>query len=277
MANEAPIPPDAFVAADWARNRNDAGITAEIVMSELAEDHRSRLQNTQRKLQGQSTTAERYRNADGRDYSVERRKLHEKIIGHFLSEKQVSAATPDENEAPVFVMLGGRGGSGKSRFKNKVYNPAHCIVLDADEIKNMLPEYEGWNAAVVHEESSDILDVILRICRELKINVVLDATMKTGENVLRKADEFKSSGYRVEAHYMHLPRKLAAIRAVKRFCDQDNGRYVPVEVILDNKSNESNFDELRRQLDAWSFWDNDVPDGSLPTYVSGEGTCALMS
>lgn len=221
MANEAPIPPDAFVAADWARNRDDAGITAEIVMSELAEDHRSRLQDTQRKLQGQSTTAERYRNADGRDYSVERRKLHEKIIGHFLSEQQVSAATPDENEAPVFVMLGGRGGSGKSRFKNKVYNPAHCIVLDADEIK--------------------------------------------------------SSGYRVEAHYMHLPRKLAAIRAVKRFCDQDNGRYVPVEVILDNKSNESNFDELRRQLDAWSFWDNDVPDGSLPTYVSGEGTCALMS
>ena len=99
--------------------------------------------------------------------------------------------------------------------------------------------------------------------------------MKTGANVLRKAQDFKSSGYRVEAHYMHLPRQLAAKRAVKRFCNDKNGRHVPVEVILGNTSNESNFDALRPHLDAWSFWDNDVAAGQEPTYVSGEGTWAL--
>ena len=274
MARSPLIPPEEFVAADWARKHDDAGITPEIVIEGLSDDQGKRLQDGQSKLQGLSTTVEQFKH--GNDYSAERIEVHRKIIEHFLSPEQVSAAKPDSGEAPVFVMLGGRGGSGKSWFESVTYSRARCIVLDADEIKRMLPEYEGWNAAVVHEESSDILDVILRYCQDLGLNVVLDATMKSGAGVLRKAREFKSSGFRVEAHYMHLSRHLAAIHAIKRFCDQKNGRYVPVEVILGNTSNESNFDSLRPLLDAWSFWDNDVPAGTSPAYVSGQGTYALL-
>jgi predicted ABC-type ATPase len=119
------------------------------------------------------------------------------------------------------------------------------------------------------------LDLILRDCLDLGLNVVLDATMKSSAGVLRKAREFKSRGFRVEAHYMHLARQFAATRAAKRFCEQNRGRYIPVEVVLENRFNESNFDRLRPLLDAWSFWDNDVPAGTQPTYVSGQGTCAL--
>lgn len=274
MDRFALISPDGFKAADWSRVRDDSAITTEGVMNQLSDTERSKLSDAQSRLQGGFSTAGQYRNGDS--YAVERQPTHKKIFDYFLSRQRVEAARPAPGEAPVFVLLGGRGGSGKSRLGNEVYNPARCIVLDADEIKKMLPEYEGWNAAEVHEESSDILDVILEQCRQQKINVVLDATMKTGANVLRKAGDFKAQGYRVEAHYMHLPRQLAAMRAVKRFCNQDHGRYVPVEVILDNKSNESNFDALRGQVDAWSFWDNDVADGSKPTYVSGERACALM-
>jgi predicted ABC-type ATPase len=212
----------------------------------------------------------------GNDYLQERVELHQKIMEHFLSADRVQAATPREGAEPVLVMLGGRGGSGKSRFEDEVYSRSRCIVLDADEIKKMLPEYKGWNAAVVHEESSDILDVILQLCLDLRLNVVLDATMKSATGVSKRVRKFKSQRFRIEAHYMYLPRKVAAKRAAGRFCAHDNGRYVPVEVILGNTSNESNFDSLRPLCDAWSFWNNDVPRETRPQYISGRGTCALL-
>jgi predicted ABC-type ATPase len=234
------------------------------------------VQQAERNLTSQETTIEQFKH--GNNYSKERIEVHKKIIEYFLSEERVKAATPSEDEEPVFVMLGGRGGSGKSWFKNETYSSSRCIVLDADEIKRRLPEYEGWNAAVLHEESSDLLGVILQYCQTLRLNVVLDATMKSGGGVLRKAQEFKLAGFRVEAHFMYLPRQHAAKRAVERFCDQKNqyGRYVPIKVILQNTSNESNFDTLRPYLDAWSFWDNNVSSGNPPQYVSGEGRCALL-
>ena len=274
MTRTAQIAPENFSAANWARQRDDTQITVAIIMAELSDDQKNRLQETQGKLQGRTTTAERYKRDN--EYSEDRIKIHRKIIEHFLSLDRVTAATPRLGESPVFVMLGGRGGSGKSWFENEVYSRERCIVLDADEIKKMLPEYEGWNASEVHEESSDILEVILQYCKDMGLNVVLDATMKSSTGVLRKANEFKSLGFRVEAHYMHLPRALAAKRAISRFCNQRNGRYVPIEVILENIANKSNFDALRPLLDAWSLWDNDVDIGTQPNYVSGHGGHALL-
>lgn len=105
--------------------------------------------------------------------------------------------------------------------------------------------------------------------RSMGLNVVLDATMKTGANAMAKIDSFKADGYRVEAHYMHLPRQEAAKRAVGRFIGGgESGRYVPVNAVLANTKNEANFDEARRVSDKWSFYDNNVPQGTPPKLIS---------
>jgi Zeta toxin len=142
MTSSALIPPEEFLAADWAREHDNPAITAEIVIAELSDDERNKLQDAKCKLQGLLTTAELFKH--GNDYSEERKRRHREIIEHFLSAEHVRAATPDAQEAPTFAMLGGRGGSGKSWFANEVYSRRRCIALDADEIKKMLPEYEGW-------------------------------------------------------------------------------------------------------------------------------------
>lgn len=161
------------------------------------------------------------------------------------------------------------GNSGKSSFVGQVYDPKTSIVLDADHIKSLLPEYEGWNAAQVHEESGEIFDSLVKECRELGVNVVLDKTMKTAKSALKDVADFKGAGYRTEAHYMHLPRQEAAKRAVGRFLNGGpNGRYVPIKVVLENTTNESAFDQVREQVDAWSFRDNNVPKGSGPILIS---------
>ncbi|BAI72503.1 hypothetical protein AZL_018650 [Azospirillum sp. B510] len=169
--------------------------------------------------------------------------------------------------APYIHHARGRGGSGKSWFKGKVYDPDHYIVLDADTIKEMLPGYEGWNAYLFHDESSELFDRLTDAAFDLGLNLVHDATLKTTDKAVALIKRFKDAGYRVELHYMYLSRKTAIQRAVNRFLGK-SGRFVPPEVILLNTRNEASFDAVKDSADAWSFRDNDVPSGQPPKLIS---------
>ena len=122
----------------------------------------------------------------------------------------------------------------------------------------MLPEYKGYNAFEVHEESSDILNKALKIARKRGLNVVLDGTMKTLSSTEKKIKAFNNSGYNIEMYYMHLPREKAAERAIGRFMGE-RGRFVPLNVLLNMKNNEENFDKLKKYASKWAFYNNDVP------------------
>lgn len=207
------------------------------------------------------------------EYTEDRKLKHENILKEIFANKE--NAKPKNGERPKVIFLGGRGGSGKSKFDlpsddNKggvgVYDRSKYIVLDADDIKErMKPDYKGYNAAEVHEESSDILNMALEKALNEGLNVVLDATMKTKKSTLDKINRFKESkhNYDIEMYYMHLPLEKAAERALGRFVGKHgkmDGRYVPLHVILnDMKENENVFDELKHFASKWAFYNNDVP------------------
>jgi predicted ABC-type ATPase len=224
-------------------------------------------------------TIQKYRlsgEGESERYTKEREKLHGKIMRELLKPNKIRTAVPSPGEKPTFMILGGRGGSGKSWFKGKVYDPSKYVILDADEIKGKLPEFEGWNAQDVHEESSDILEQMVTKCIKKGLNVVLDGTMKTAESAIARVLRMKSAGYKTEAHYMHLPRQEAAKRAIGRFRTEKgdfSGRYVPVGVVLKNTTNEDSFDQVKNFVDKWSFRDNNVKRGEQPILISeGEKT-----
>lgn len=270
LGEQKPIPAAQFGAADYAKSHDQADVSPESVLKNFPPDTGERIKAAQDRLAGIEQTIEQFKK-DGK-WAAQREVLHHKIMSELLSPERVQAATPAEGEKPRFVILGGRGGSGKSSFAGAVYDPAKCIVLDADHIKGMIPEYEGWNASAVHEESGEIFDNAVRLCRELGLNTVLDKTMKTAKSAIADVQAFKDAGYRTEAHYMHLPRQEAAKRAVGRFLGGgEKGRYVPVEVVLANTTNESAFDQVKGMVDAWSFRDNNVPKGSKPILISQSG------
>lgn len=261
-----PIPPARFGAAAFAAAHDRAeDATVAGVLRAFPPDTRERMDAVENRLRDLPDTVAMHRK--GGEWTPERTDLHTRILSHFLSPERVRAATPDGGKAPTFTILGGRGGSGKSWFKGQVYDPDRAIVLDADEIKHMLPEYEGWNAAQVHEESGDLFDRITELAAAEGLNIVHDATMKTPAKAVALVKGFKERGYRTEAHYMHLPRAEAAKRAVKRFLGP-TGRYVPVEVILANTKNEHAFDQVKGLVDRWSFRDNQNTDGAGPRVVS---------
>nr|CAB4128729.1 Zeta toxin domain containing protein [uncultured Caudovirales phage] len=281
-----------FSATDYASKFDDPNATVDTVLAKFTPDTASKIAEVQRRLEGLETTVQKFKQ-DGK-YTKERKALHDVVIATglekdvinedtgeperkflpgLLSAERVAKARPPAGQQPTLCILGGRGGSGKSKFRGMVYDPEKVITLDADTIKEMLPEYEGWNAAEIHDESGELFDKISDMARTLGCNVVLDATLKTAKSALARVDAFKGSGYRVEAHYMHLPRIVAAERAVHRFLGKTK-RYVPVEVVLGMTTNEASFDQVRQKADFWSFRDNNVARGQEPRLIAQGGTKA---
>ena len=200
-------------------------------------------------------------------YTNERIALHNEIMKKLFSNYQ--NAKPEKNKTPTFTILGGRGGSGKSKLKGLAYDPENAIVLDADAIKEMMPEYKGFNAWEVHEESSDILKEALRKAKDMGLNVVLDGTMSGFASTEKKIKMFEDAGYNIDGYYMHLPREESAKRGISRFMTGGTakGRYVPTEVMLDMKSNEETFQKLLPHFRKWAMWDNNVKRGQEPILI----------
>jgi predicted ABC-type ATPase len=219
------------------------------------------------------------------EFTDERRALHKQIIDDILSDANIEAATPATGEAPTFVVLGGRGGSGKSSFtwgtdkdgnikepKVNEFDSRKYLVLDSDAIKERLkPPYKGWNAYSVHEESSVLFDAITQSAAEMGLNFIHDATLKS-DGVRSTIEYAKASGYRVEGHYMFVPRQVSAQRAIGRYLGKGpkaRGRLVPPEIILGNTRNERNFDALKPEFDKWSAYDN---QGAAPVLIERKAT-----
>ena len=219
-------------------------------------------------------------------YTAERYALHEQIVKDMLAAKGIPGAPVGgfkKSDNPTAIILGGRGGSGKSQF-DKVNNPLmgiydskKTLVIDPDKIKEELGKhgsvsYSGANAALFHMESGHVADMLIRAAKRRKLDIVLDITMKNDKSDTVRA--FKKSGYTVDGHYMFLPAQYAAERAVQRFMTkkQDgSGRYVPVDIILANKENEKHFDKLIPMFHNWSVYSNDVKLGDPPKRVAGKG------
>jgi predicted ABC-type ATPase len=273
---------DHFMAADYAAIKNNPKVTPEDIIESLKyselpvvrqmpfDDVKRKVTEVENKVDALISTTEKYRikgEKNTAQYTPEREKLHIEIIEKLI-EDNLEKYIPKEGEKPTFILLGGRGGSGKSNFKGLVYDD-HFVVLDADKIKEMLPEYKGWNAAEVHEESSDILEQAMLICQRNGLNVVVDATMDTGLSAVRRLQLYKEKGYKTEAHYMFLPPQKSAQRAVARFLKKgETGRYVPIDALLAMKNNERNFDIIKDNVDSWSFYTAEVHYGESPILLA---------
>jgi predicted ABC-type ATPase len=174
-------------------------------------------------------------------YSPEREALHRKIIDHFMSGTQ-------PHSAPQAIFTAGGAASGKSGLAGRANDPAHNlpvprghVYVNPDEIKAMLPEYQGLrdagkgaaSASATHEESSDIAKALTAIAMQRHRHLVIDGTgnARVGKfgDKLRAA---KANGYKVTARYAHIPVETAIERERGRAAR--TGRKV-IESVLRNQ------------------------------------------
>lgn len=248
---------------------DDPTVTAESILFKFSASDREEIKLRVAKANtSQSSMSTYFKHGD---FTPERKKLHDQIISSYFTDDNVKRATPPPGTQPNMVILGGRGGSGKSAFTNgklKEFDSNAHLILDADAIKNKLvPPYTGWNAANVHEESAHIFLRVLAEAKLRKLNVINDVTLRS-RNTEYDVGEFKQAGYTIEGHYMFVPRQVAAARAVKRYLGNspnNRGRLVPPAILLQNTENEKNFDAMKKHFTKWSVYDN---QGEAPKLVA---------
>lgn len=239
--------------------------TAKALIESLPQATRDKIKKVEADLKAGTPSYVKHYDESGR-YTKERAQLHKEILQSIFTPERVRAATPAPGEKPVAVILGGRGGSGKSWLVSKdgPVDQSKFVYINPDDFKEALPEYQGWNAGLVHEESDDIHSQATEIAQRLGVNVIHDATMKTAGSTRQRVEDYKRLGYEVDAYYMFASPKTAATRAVERF--EKAGRYVPPSYSLASLTNEATFDSLIPQLRNWGVYSSN--DGFPPKQVA---------
>ncbi len=174
----------------------------------------------------------------------------------------------------------GLPGSGKSSaIVDAISQEFQSKLIDNDEAKRMIPQYNnGWGASVVHEESQVISDYAFRTAVARHENVVLP---KVGSDARKLEKEYiqpaKRNGYSVYVHFVDVPREIALGRMLNRFIE--DGRFLEPGLI-DKYANEREenkieqaYDMLKHSdlIDGCSRWDNDVARGERPYLMEMEG------
>lgn len=203
-------------------------------------------------------------------WTPEREALHKRIINEFLH-----GADPGQKE-PVAIFMGGLTGAGKTSATKGRLKLLGKVNVNADDIKEKLPEYDGWNAAYLHEESSHIADKLMAIAARTKRHIVYDGTMKTygtdKSGTLGRIKTLSKAGYRLEARFVDVDIDTSVDRAVNRFINGEKhdarkknkvgGRYVPLRLIRKmaapggSTQPRETFNRLKSEFSAFEFIDN---------------------
>lgn len=152
---------------------------------------------------------------------------------------EARAGVPKGQETPVFTLLGGGGGSGKSIMQKqaKGLTPKdETVRMDADDIKRILfekdPAYQSLSkderARYLHEESSIIVKMAQRQALAEGQHFLLDGTGNSDLDKLeKKIKTARDAGYQVNGVYATVPTQLAWARNVKRALKDEHRGEVP--------------------------------------------------
>ena len=225
--------------------------------------------------------------SDGK-LTPEREAEHVKIIDEILKGK-----TADPSGQGTLRMMGGGAASGKSSALDSglipKFDESHHITVDPDDIKKRLPGYADLAkqtpdaAAVYHEESSALAKRLYKIALDRGINVTYDGTGNNSPgSVMKKVDQAREKGYKVEAVYMTLSIGEALKRNQARYENgvrkYENGqsdtpprRPDPVTVERIHISVSDVAIAVAPHFDTIRLYDNEVQKGDKPRLVAKGG------
>ena len=210
------------------------------------------------------------------EFLPERERLHEEIVEDMLPRDTIA----EPGERPVAVLLIGPPGAGKSSAGNPIIQSlgVKFATVNNDEVKAALPEYKGWNAAMVHEESAQIVEnMVMPKAINDRHNMILDGVGASANKMVKIAESMSSKGYDVHLVHVTIPTEKTVDRAWKRFAksafsnDSEPGRYVPIDYIADavDQKPTKTYEVVRDSghVVSWSSYSNDVKRGEKPVLI----------
>ncbi len=201
--------------------------------------------------------------------------------------KSVTRRKKQDADNKVARILGGAPGTGKSTMREKGFNgiPSRerAAHVDVDEIKTLIPEYNGYvtrdvphlAAGSVHEESRNLSFAVISDAISQGIDIVFDSSGQF-QNDPGTLMRLRNAGYSLVGDYFVGPIDVLDARVAKRA--QDTGRAVPIgytniiqanlrSIMAENMADYSDFT-------LWLTQDNADP---IPIFIMRDGDILITS
>lgn len=181
-------------------------------------------------------------------------------------------------ESRLDIIVGLPGSGKSSALADVISQEFNSRIIDSDEAKKLLPEYNnGWGASIVHNESKLISDTQLKESMLKGENIVLPRVGGNYKVIDQIVSMAKQSGYSVYMHYVELSREKALGRMLDRFIN--TGRFMAPEIIdkydnsIDGNKIEKTYEYFKKggNINGYSKWNNDVGRGESPILIEQSG------
>ena len=233
-------------------------------------DHPAVVEGMSRMFELQST-ADQYINKLGENWSTENAYLNNrkfvinnrivrgirKAKAELKKKAESYSNNPVENNKQAWLVLGATA-SGKSYFSEKLAKEHNLAIVDSDDAKKIIPEYEGGvGANAVHVEASMITSSVRNDFIKEGKDILLP---RVGGLPKRKAiqstiKELQNAGYNIKTVLVDVDYKSALGRMYKRFAK--TGRLVPPSYIEETKNTPiDTFHRVKYITDGYAWIDN---------------------
>jgi len=149
------------------------------------------------------------------------------------------------NEEPFTLFMAGSPGAGKTEFSKKMvqilakgsdaFEPIYIVRIDADDIKEFIPHYNGENSDVV--QSATILGVekIYDFSIKKKQNILVDGTFANYDSSRKNIVTSIKKGRMIGIFYIYQDPVRAWELTLAR--GKKEGRYIPKDFFIDSLFN----------------------------------------
>lgn len=157
-----------------------------------------------------------------------------------LFEKFASSKIYQPNENPISLFMAGSPGAGETEYSKRFIErfDSKIVRIDADEIREIIPQYNGANSDVVQGAASIAVDILYSYTLKNKYNLLLDGTFAKFEIAYRNIERSINKNREVAIHYVYQDPLVAWEFTKKR--EKLEGRMVPKKIFIESFLNAKN-------------------------------------
>ena len=207
----------------------------------------------------------------GYESAIQRLYDDARVLG-YVDDKMPVPDAPSLFDKRAVVILGPPA-AGKSSIANPIARKYGAAIIDPDEAKKLLPEFnDGAGATAVHEESGFLAEVVMAKALDEGINMVIPKVGGKPGSIQRIIKKLKANGYRVDLVGMDVSYINARNRMFMRFLN--TGRYIPLEYIKevgDGPMNTYNILKKEGLADGYTHIDNNGQRGQPKPVIEDTG------
>lgn len=164
---------------------------------------------------------------------------HVKANKKLIIEKFTNHRIFKKNNFPIFIFMAGSPGAGKTEFSKWLINVLEkksmqngIMRIDADDIRGILPGYNGKNSHLFQKACSKGVEVLFDYASKKKFHAIIDGTFASFKVAHKNIKRVTNKNFKVFIVYKYLDPAVAW--GFTKLREKEEGRKITKKVFIDS-------------------------------------------